>query len=232
MKEFFKVTTALMLFILVSLVFLTFARNVNKQPSVLLTSTDCKPPCWRGIYPGRSTTAQVYKVLDNSNDVNKDTILGEYNRNEELIRIFWFFQWPAEDQMGSVNIESGQATAINISTVNSLKLGELIQRNGEPEMYWTGMGQRDDKGRFLDIVLLAPSRGYAAEMVRDIEVDSDHVEVKDGTPVFRVTYFSPDMYEELLEGRILIDKPLNGRSPLQKWTGYGPIPVQQTSSGE
>jgi hypothetical protein len=53
------------------------------------------------------------------------------------------------------------------------------------------------------------------------------VEVKPGTPVFRVTFFSPYMYEELLETRILIDKPARGRAPLQIWEGYGSIPVNK-----
>ena len=223
MKEFFKVNAALILFILGFFGFLTFARNFNKRPSVVLTSTQCSIPCWYGIEPGRSTTSQVYAVLDNFEDVNKDTILGEYNHHEKLIKIYWFFQRPAEDQMGSVNIDNDMATAINISTVNSLKLVELIEKAGEPEKYWLGTGYRDDGETFADIVLLAPTKGYVAELVLDIKAGSNHVEVKPGTSVFRVTFFSPDMYQELLETRILIDKPARGRAPLQIWEGYGSV---------
>jgi hypothetical protein len=227
MKEYFKVTAALVVFIIGALGFLTFARNFNKRPSVILTSNQCNPPCWYGITPGHSTTAHVYAVLDNFRDVDKNSILGEYNRSEKLIKVFWYFQRPAEDQMGSVNIENDRVTAINISTVNSLTLGELFSKVGEPEEYWTGVGQRDGGERFLDIVLLAPTRGYAAELVRDIGDGSNQVEIKASTPVFRVTYFSLDMYEELLETRILIDKPASSRTPLQEWAGYGSLPVKR-----
>jgi hypothetical protein len=127
--------------------------------------------------------------------------------------------------MGSVNIENDRVTAINISTVNSLTLGELFSKVGEPDEYWTGVGQRDDGEQFLDIVLLAPTKGYAAELVRDIEAGSDQLKIKAGTPVFRVTYFSPGMYEELLATRILIDKPASRRAPLREWSGYGSITV-------
>jgi hypothetical protein len=226
MKEYFKVTAALIVFILGSLGLLTFTRNFNKRPSVILTSTQCSPPCWSGITPGQSTTSHVYAVLDNIRDVDKDTILGEYNHSEELIKVFWFFQRPAEDQMGSVNIENDRVTAINISTVNSLTLGELFGNVGEPDQYWMGVGQREDGEQFLDIVLLAPSKGYAAELVRDIKAGSDRVEIKASTPVFRVTYFSPDMYKELLKTRILIDKPPSRRAPSRQWSGYGSIPVK------
>jgi hypothetical protein len=227
MKEYFKVTAALIIFILGSLGLLTFARNFNKRPSVILTSNQCNPPCWYGITPGHSTTSHVYAVLDNFRDVDKNSILGEYNHYEKLIKVFWYFQRPAEDQMGSVNIENDRVTAINISTVNSLTLGELFGKVGEPDLYWTGVGQRDAGEQFLDIVLLAPTKGYAAELVRDIDAGSDQVEIKANTPVFRVTYFSPDMYEELLATRILIDKPASRRAPLQDWAGYGLIPVKR-----
>jgi hypothetical protein len=129
--------------------------------------------------------------------------------------------------MGSVDIENDQVTAINISTVNSPTLAELFGKVGEPEEYWTGVGQRDNGEQFLDIVFLAPTQGYAAELVRDIEAGSDQVEIKASTPVFRVTYLSPDMYEELLATRILIDKPASRRAPLQDWAGYGSIPVKR-----
>ena len=70
MKEFFKVNAALILFILGSFGFLTFVRNFDRRPSVVLTNTQCSTPCWYGIEPGRSTTSQVYAVLDNFADVN------------------------------------------------------------------------------------------------------------------------------------------------------------------
>jgi hypothetical protein len=227
MKEYFKVTATLLLFIIGALGFLTFARNFNKQPSVILTSAECNPPCWYGITPGQSTTSHVYAVLDNFRDVDKNTILGEYDHYEKLIRIFWYFQRPAEDQMGSVNIDNNRVTAINISTIKSLTLAELFNRVGEPEQYWAGIGKRDNGEEFLDIVLLSPAKGYVAELVIDIDPGSDRVHLKAGTPVFRVTYFSPDMYDELLETRILIDKPPSRRGPLQEWSGYGQIPFNR-----
>jgi hypothetical protein len=227
MKEYFKVTAALTLFILGALGFLTFARNINKQPSVILTSTECAPPCWYGITPGQSTYSQVYSALDRIDGVDKDLILENNNKDGKPTKIFWYFQQPAEDQMGSVNIENDQATAINISTVNSLTLAELFTKVGVPDRYWMGVGQRDDGELFIDIVLLAPTKGYAAELVRDIEAGSNQVEIKPSTPIFRVTYFSPDMYEKLLATRILIDKPASRRAPQQEWDGYGSIPVKR-----
>jgi hypothetical protein len=225
MKEYLKVSAALAFFILAAFGFLTFVRNFNKQPSVILTSTEYAPPCWYGITPGQTTAPQIYSVLERIHGVNTEQIYENTNKDDKLTRIAWFFQRPVEDQMGSVTITNDTATAINISTVNSLTLDSFFNKAGEPEQYWTGIGQRDDGGEFLDIVLLAPTKGYAVELVIDIAAGSNQVEVKPGTPVFRVTYFSPDMYQELLPTRILIDKPASGRAPLQIWEGYSRIPV-------
>ncbi len=227
MKEYFKVTAALLLFTLGAIGLLTFVRNFDKQPSVILTSTECAPPCWYGITPGQSTAPQVYSVLERIHGVDSELIYENTNKDDKLTRIAWFFKRPAEDQMGSVNFTGDTAAAINISTVNSLTLDSFLNKAGEPEQYWTGIGQRDGGEEFLDTVLLAPTKGYAVELVTDIKAGTNQVEVKPGTPVFRVTYFSPDMYEELLATRILIDTPAQGRAPLQAWEGYGSIPVHK-----
>ena len=216
-----------MLFTLGAIGLLTFVRNFDKQPSVILTSTECAPPCWYGITPGQSTAPQVYSALERIPGMDKELIFENTNKDDKLTKIAWFFKRPAEDQMGSVNFTSDTATAINISTVNSLSLESFLDKAGEPEQYWTGLGQRDGGEEFLDIVLLAPTKGYAVELVTDSEAGTNQVEIKPGTPVFRVTYFSPEMYEELLPTRILIDSPAKGRAPLQAWEGYGSIPIHK-----
>jgi hypothetical protein len=227
MKEYLKVTATLIVFILGALGFLTLARNFNKQPSVILTSAECILPCWYGITPGKSTSSQVYDALERIHGVDTELIYETTNKDDKLTKIAWFFKRPVEDQMGSVNITNDTVTAVNISTVNSLTLDSFLNKAGEPEQYWTGPGQRDGGGGFSDIVLLAPSKGYAAELVIDIKAGSNQVEIKPDTPVFRVTYFSPEMYQELLPTHILIDQPAMGRTPMQVWKGYGLIPVNK-----
>ena len=227
MKEYFKVTASLIVFILGALGFLTFARNFNKQPSVILTSTKCTPPCWYGITPGQSTSLQVYSALYNIEGVDKDLILETNNKEGKPTTIAWYFQRPMEDGMGSVHIKNDLVTALSITTVNSLKLADLFDKLGEPEEYWTGIGQREGGEQFLDLLLLAPTKGYVAEVLIDMRAGSDRVEIKASTRVFRITYFSPDMYKELLETRILIDKPSSKRTPFQNWSSYGSIPVNR-----
>ncbi len=229
MKEYLKVSVALTLFILGFMGLLTVVRNYDKQPSLLLTSTECDPPCWYGITPGQSTMSQVYSALDRIEGVDKDLIFETDKIDGKSTKITWYFKKPAEDGVGSVRLHNDLVTAISIMTVNSLNMADLIHKLGEPEKYWTWIGQRDNGEQFLDIMLLAPTKGYLAEVVIDIKPGSDQVVIKANTPVFRVTYFSPDMSREVPETQILSDGQSSGRDPVQEWTGYGPIPVHRES---
>jgi hypothetical protein len=225
MKEYFKVTAALSLFILGALGLLTFVRNFNKQPSVILTSTKCAPPCWYGISPGQSTSSEVYSALDSIEGVDKDLIFETVNLEGKPTRITWYFKQPVEDGMGSVRIQNDLVTAISISTINSLKLADLFDKLGEPEEYWSELAHGEDRD-YLNITLLYPTKGYAVETVIDIKNRTDKVQIKASTPVFRVTYFSHEMFQELFGARLSIDRSSGESSPLHPWTGLGQISVK------
>lgn len=80
MKDFLKIVAGIVLLIAVSLGVLTFPRNYNRKPSVFLTDNKCSPPCWTGIVPGQTSSSQVYEILDKLDGVNKDTIMGDYEK--------------------------------------------------------------------------------------------------------------------------------------------------------
>jgi hypothetical protein len=223
MKEFLKVITGIAFFFAAAVGFLIFIRNLNRQPSVILTSTECNPPCWYGIHPGQTNSSQVYRILDNLNWVNKDSVMGEYDRDYNLTKIYWFFQRPVEDGMGSVYIVDDRVTAITISTINSLKIAELFDQLGQPDEYWTKIGHGEDR-EYLEVMLFYPTKGYLANIIIDIEGGANQVEVQPKTPIFSVTYFAPEMFQELLRTRILIDKPASARTgAFQPWSGFGTI---------
>jgi len=99
MKDFLKSVAGILFFIAVAGGVLIFLRNINRKPSVVLTSTECDPPCWYGIKPGQSNSSQVYAILDELEGVNKDTIMGDYGRhNDKFAEIYWHFQRPMEDR--------------------------------------------------------------------------------------------------------------------------------------
>jgi hypothetical protein len=226
MKEYFKVAGGIAFFIALIVGVLTFARNFNRQPSVILTSTECVPPCWHGIQPGQTNSSQVYATLARLDGVNKDSVLGYYDRYDKLIYIYWYFQRPTEDNGGYIYFDKNQVTAIKILTVNSLRLADLFEKLGQPEKYWTEVGVGEDR-EYLEVALLFPTKGYLADVVIDIKNNANQVEIQDATPVFFVTYFAPDMFQELLETRVLIDTPSTRMGTFQTWTGFGTIPFER-----
>jgi hypothetical protein len=227
MKNFLKTVAGIMFFIVVAVGVLTFLRNYNRKPSVILTSTECSAPCWYGIKPGQSNSSQVYTILERVDGVNKDSIMGDYDRNDKLTEIYWFFQRPITDGMGSVYLDNDLVTAISILTQNSLKLDDLFGKLGQPEQYWAEIGHGENR-EYLEVILLNPTKGYLADVVIDIENDANQIEIQGTTPILRVTYFAPEMFQELLETRILIDRPTNARtSAFQTWSGFGIISFER-----
>ena len=228
MKNFLKIVAGIVLFIAIAIGGLTLIRNFNRQPSGILSSDECSPPCWNGIEPGKTKSWEVYGILEQLSGVNKDSIMADYGRNnEELTEIYWFFQRPIEDSAGSIYFENDIVIAINILTVNSLNLSALFEKLGQPEKYWTEIGHGENR-EFLEVTLFYPTKGYLANVIIDTKIDVDQVEIQGATPVFRVTYFAPEMFQELLETRILIDKPLTARTgSFQTWSGFGSIQFQR-----
>jgi len=227
MISFLKTVVGLVLFFVAAAIALTILRNASRQPSTIISDSECNPPCWSGIQPGETDASQVYGILGRLNGVSKDSVMPEYDKDDNLIRIWWYFEHPVEDGTGSVNIENDLVTAINILTVNSLKLADLFGRLGEPEAYWAEIGRGENR-EYLDVTLLYPTKGCAAEVVIDIEDGAKQVEIRDGTSVFRVTYFAPETYQDLLKTRTLIDKAAIARSGyFAPWSGFGTIPLEK-----
>jgi hypothetical protein len=223
MKNFLKTVAGIVIFFAIAVGALTFMRHFNRQPSVILTSTECNPPCWYGIIPGQSTSSEVYATLDQLDSVDKNSIRDAYDPRGKHTEIFWFFQRPIEDNAGSIYLDNDQAIATNILTINSLKLADLFEKIGQPETYWAEIRQGENR-EFLEVYLLYPTKGCVATVIVDIEGSANQVEIHETAPVFRVTYFAPEMYQELLETQILIDKPVNARTgSLQAWSGFGTI---------
>ena len=208
MKNFLLTIAGIVLFIIIAAAAFTLVKNIMSTPSVILTSTECDPPCWYGIRPGQTNSSQVYATLNRLGVVSVDTITEDYTGNDELTRIDWHFQRPAVDGIGSISFDNDQVIVINILTVNSLRLVDLFNRMGQPENYWTEIGYGENR-EYLEVVLLYPKKGYLAEVVIDIKDGANQVEIKATTPVFRVTYFVPERFQDLWEAGKLMDTSIN-----------------------
>lgn len=203
---------------------LTLLNDVSSKPSVVLTNP-CDAPCWYGITPGQSDSWAIYTSLNDLKGLKINAVYPEYDRKDKLVSYYWYFERPIKDSGGSVNFINDRVAAINILSVGSLNLKDLFQKLGEPDSYWKAVKYGENR-EYLDVVLLAPKKGYAAEVVIDVEYGKDQVEISGSTPVFRVTYFAPEAFEALLETKILFGIPVDAKTAVFKpWTGYGVISV-------
>lgn len=226
MKNLIATVLGVALFIALVLGILTILRHLSSQPSVILTSTNCDPPCWYGIEPGKTGYKDVPVLLEQMG-IREEEVEWEFDKNDTLISVRWTFRHPIEDSSGIVYFdEDKQVSAITIRTINSITIAEIFEKLGKPENYRTEIGKRENREEYLDVYLFYPSQGYLVECVININYGDSHVEILENTPVYSVTYFSSETYDELLETRILIDKSVNARSGSpQPWSGLGFIPV-------
>ncbi len=227
MKEFCKTVAWIVLFIAVAVGALVGLKKLLQKPSVILTSTQCDPPCWYGIHPGQGEPFAIYTALSKVKEVNPDSLVIENDREDRVSDIHWNFERPAPDGTGAIYFKDDRVTAISIATINSIDLEKLFEKLGEPESYWIEIGERE-YGEYARVYLFYPSRGYLADALIDIEPGASQVEIHPSTPVFRVTYYDPEQFQMLLETRILIEEAGHARAGrLIPWSGFGALPIER-----
>jgi hypothetical protein len=225
MKIFFKSLAGILSFIIVISVALYALRNVNRQPSLILTSDICDAPCWYGITPGLTDSWSTYEMLSQITGVDLDSMQTGTVGGGAISYESWNFQLPVEDSMVTFYFENDIVNAITVLTVDSLTLEDFFEKFGEPDQYWTKIGH-GDYSDYLDVLLFYPEEGYLVEMVIDFTVDATQVEIKEKTPILGVTFFDPAQYNELLTTNILINQPVKAREgTFIPWTGYGAIEI-------
>ncbi len=225
MKSFLIIILSILLFIALTVGAISGLDKLLSKPSVVLTSTSCDPPCWNGIYPGQEDPWAVYEIVNSIEGVDQNSITFENDKQDRVTDIYWYFQRPAPDVQGVVYFKDDRVEAISILTVDSLKLGRLFDRLGEPKSYWTTLGRREYE-EFLTVTLVNPDKGFAVDVLVDLKAAESQVTLKESTPVFRVVYFDPAAFDSLLAGRILFDSPAATRTgSFLPWPGFGPIPV-------
>jgi hypothetical protein len=199
--------------------------HLTLDPSTVLTS-HCDPPCWYGIQPGETVSLDVIATL-----IELPWVQGirERTRNfpiiDELIHLEWKFKRPAPDSYGFAYFDDDVCTAISILAYGSLSVADAFARFGEPELMWMHTGKAEAR-EWIEVTLLYPADGIVIEMDADRPTGGagDYVEILEKTPVWRVTYFDPDRFQDLLDTEILINEAPRTRSgDLMPWPGLGVV---------
>lgn len=225
MKHFLQTTLGILLFVALIVFGLTGLNALLTRPSVVLEGPGCAPPCWKDIVPGMGDPYAVFEIVNSLDGVNKGSITTEADREDRISQITWYFERPYKDSAGTITFEEEQVAAISILTINSLDLADYFEKFGEPDRYWAEIGHREFND-YLRVYLFYPEVGCVVDVIMDFDAGDTRVRLKESTPVFRVTYFDPAQFDDLLETRILIEQALNARKgSFLPWTGYGEIPI-------
>jgi hypothetical protein len=232
MKRFVSVAAGVLLFIGIMVGIIAVVANTRRWPlSTVITSTECDPPCWYGIWPGETTPQEAIDILVNLelvSSMNGWPHEPKFKRETpELSRITWTFSrnGTVGDIEGCAYLQDDRVIAISLRTSGSLTISEAFDRLGEPELVITRV-HKSDYREWVRVILIYPINGYQveADFILSVAPRDNHIEINANTPVYRVIYFDPSQYEYLIGMKILIDGL--GKTALDKaryWQGFGEI---------
>jgi hypothetical protein len=225
MKRLVLVYGGILLFLAVAVGFVTAWLHLTREPSTVLTNP-CDPPCWYGIQPGEMTSVRVLSILMDLPWVGSiSERMRGYPRRDELFHLRWPYRRPAPDTYGYAYFDDDICTSISILTHGSLTIADAFGKFGEPELMWMHTEKAGTR-EWVEVTLLYSSDGIVVEVDIDLPAEgaSNYVEIREKTPVWRVTYFDPGRFQGLLETEILInERPRNRLVDLMPWPGLGAI---------
>ncbi len=225
MKAFLKSALGIIAIVAAVVSLLTAVRLLTRQPSVILSDTICQPPCWGGIQPGVTTSAEVDAILSAMEGVDGGSIQENTTLGGDLRSTSWFFTRPAEDAAGTILYRNDRVALISILTVNTLKLDDIISRLGMPTRSWSAISQGENRA-YVTVGLLAPERGFQVELVISLEDQTDQVSIRPRTSVFKVKYFDPADFPALLaQGDLVPNTADQDPGALPAWKGYGVLEI-------
>ena len=229
LKRFLLINGGILLFIAAIVGIVAAWAHFTRDPSTVLTSP-CDPPCWYGIQPGEMTSVRVLSILMDLPWVGS---ISERTRNfpvsDELIHLEWKFKRPAPDAYGYAYFDDDTCTSISILTHGSLAISDAFGRFGEPERMWVHTEKAGTR-EWVEVTLLYSSDGIVVEVDVDLPTQgaNNYVEMREKTPVWRVTYFDPGRFQDLLDTEILINEsPQSRLGDLMPWPGLGVIQYER-----
>jgi hypothetical protein len=232
MKRLISVAVGVLFFIGIMVGIIIVLSNIRRwPPSTVITSTECDPPCWYGIWPGETTPQEAIGILVNLEFVS--SINGWPHEPKfkqetpELSRITWTFSRTKTvgDIEGCAYLQDDRVIVISLNTLGSLTISDAFERLGEPELMVARV-HKSDAREWVRVILIYPTDGYQVEVDIDLSAaaQDNQVEIAADIPVYRVIYFDPSHYEYLIGVKILIDGL--GKTALdnaRQWQGFGEI---------
>jgi len=183
----------------------------------LRTLQPCAPPCWQGIIPGHSNTADVRRILPSLPFISPGSIEEFSNPQEHEIYFSWSY--------GAILVVNDTVVHIDTQPGFRLELGEVVERFGPPERFFP-RNVRGPHGSYYTISLYYPDKGlvFNTPNLPGLPLDAKEYSVRPDFSVYSVDYLAPGTVEELirqLEPPSTVDFAIQNSLP---WQGFGTFP--------
>lgn len=203
------------------LLILTACSNSSDQMSILDRS-DCAFPCWNGIVVGKTSEAELVRILETLPDVDQESIeaTGASGNVFEITIFFSFRQgWTFEQRpklRGNANITDDKLGALTFCGEINTTIGELVEQVGEPENIISG----NNIGGGRTAILTLPSEGVAFWYTAELS----NLEITPDTQIDCIQLFDPSLYNKMLDAKRFSAGYYNAEETLRvmyPWDGYG-----------
>jgi hypothetical protein len=190
----------------------------------ILTDDPCAAPCWQGIVPGETTSAEAWDILTTLEFIDHDSY--PYRGRAEAAGVEWI-NWrtlACDDptKLGNLYAQDGVVSQVEVGLDFVLPSQGVLDKYGAPEGYLAYRRSGHEMVK-TEVHLYYPERGLIFVSWAEPDV---RFALEADTPISVVYYFEPMSIDELFEaGTPDLRRTRFGKEHLQDWKGLGQIKV-------
>lgn len=218
--------------LLVAVPVLAFVFSPSLDGDLFEGSSSCKPPCWNGLTPGKSSTSDVLHFLDSFSSRLRwpDRRIDKFGTQIQWIRI----AGGSQPRVVDFYMDDGKLTFIQSWLPVPATLGQVVQHFGPPEYMEALLAVGPDghlyklevyypkRGLSFEIsplgMAIAPNKPYAGQIRADMPVDTiEYYQPGDLPSYFMAKHgYGPSYAQEEIDANVRL------------WSGFGPVQLIPT----
>jgi hypothetical protein len=204
------------------------ACNKTTTTVQLISNNICNLPCWQSIVTGKSSTEEVIGLLNNNENIDQKSIYlieKPWNIFDEQVK----FTFQEKNLSGEIYFIDDEAVLISLFGDMGLNFSKAIEILGLPKYIITiptYSGPPGSMNMNFQIFSLIPNDGIEFSYSTSDHGLKSKTELLPENNISRISFFDPNMYNNLLDAGIFSEGLLNSLETtkyLVPWSGYGEI---------
>lgn len=197
------------------------------KQSILLDDILCPYPCWQNIMPGSSSSEEVYRILSGLPFLHTAPLATPKRIDDFRSYDSCNFQKNILERGGVITYFNDTVAYIEFDVRGTLRIGEMIDFYGEPELLSVISGWNDS--RWLRVCWIYPEKGVLiTHFDHNWRPKGNYARITLDMPVYDVYYFNPDLYDTLVETVFFqLTKPETVKKSIQPWVDFEPVPYTE-----